>query len=244
MLQGSLALFDLDYTLYRGEKHHVILDFPHFLHKENLFPSKTLDQMTIEFNDYQLKKKDRKTFADNEIQLYYEGLKGQSVKDIESASKDWLLSSTNLWYDYAHELVKLMRNSNIPTVIISGSPFEPLVLVKEELGVDELYATRGEIDDKGIFTGNCEVEYANADAKSKLIQTLNFDPSKSFAFGDSESDFPLLEAVHPSNSYFFRDVVDSMSTYASTKGWQVHRRDKDILEAVKRRLVDVNKLPN
>jgi len=242
MPQQSVALFDLDYTLYKGEmqQYHVILDFPYILDKTGLFQKNVLDKMKKAYDDYKQKKIDRKVFADNTIQFYYEGVKGQSVKDIENVAKQWMLKSTNLWYPYTYELVELMRNMSIPTIIISGSPIEPLALIKQELGVDNLYATRGKIDWQGTFTGECEAEFANAEAKDLLIQSFNFNPDLSFAFGDSESDYPLLESVNPKNSFLFRDnLEDSISRNATAKGWQVHKREMYIIEAVRRRLGEI-----
>ena len=238
MSQQSLALFDLDYTLYKGEVgyHHVILDFPYILHENGLFPKEVLDKMKKEYAVYK-QTKNRKIFADNTIQFYYEGVKGQSVKDIEDIAKQWLLKSTDLWYPYSFELVELMRNSAVPTTIISGSPIEPVALIKQELGVDNVYATRGKIDEHGNFTGECEVEFANAEVKKRLIQTFDFDPDSSFAFGDSESDFPLLDAVNPKNSFLFCDDLENpISKNAAANGWQVHKREMGVVEAVRNRL--------
>ena len=42
MSKRGLAIFDLDYTLYKGEDHLVILDFPNYLYEKGLFTEEAL----------------------------------------------------------------------------------------------------------------------------------------------------------------------------------------------------------
>ena len=68
------------------------------------------------------------------------------------------------------------------------------------LGADDVIATRMEIVD-GRYTGNIEY-YAYAEEKARAIRALaeerGYDLEASFAYSDSVTDVPMLEAVgHP-----------------------------------------------
>ena len=71
----------------------------------------------------------------------------------------------------------------------------------EYLGVDEAIATRAELDDDGRYTGEVEF-YAygpyKAEAMREVAGATSIDLAASYAYSDSATDMPMLEAVgHP-----------------------------------------------
>jgi phosphoserine phosphatase len=105
-------------------------------------------------------------------------------------------------------------------LIVSGAPLNPLHDVQEHFKFAELHATAGCIEE-GVYTGRYNIELATSGAKNAFMKTLvsriHVDPEKSFAFGDSESDIPLLEAVNPRNSFVFGEKEEIVH-YAKHKG--------------------------
>lgn len=128
-------------------------------------------------------------------------------------------------------------------ILISGSPLELLRLVQKQFDFTELYATTGCIE-QGVYTGDYrkEDERATAEAKERLIRALNkrlhFDPDTSFAFGDSESDIPLLEVVNPQNS-FVLGAREELIRPAKTNGWTVLKYEDDVVSTVRARVLEV-----
>jgi phosphoserine phosphatase len=72
----------------------------------------------------------------------------------------------------------------------------------------------------------------------QFLQRMNIDTEKSFAFGDSESDIPLLQAVAPKNSFLIGGDVRSRES-AEQNEWNLLDHNENILDRVKARVDDV-----
>jgi len=84
-------------------------------------------------------------------------------------------------------------------VIVSGSIRYYLEPVAKDLGFDNIISTELEIGSDGLLTGRpigkiCLNDYKRELAE-KLAEKEEFDLPNSFAYGDSESDIPLLQMV-------------------------------------------------
>jgi HAD superfamily hydrolase (TIGR01490 family) len=85
--------------------------------------------------------------------------------------------------------------------IVSASPDEIVRPVARYIGVDDVIATRPTIDSEGRYTGEVDL-YAYADTKAEEIRRVadleEIDLGASYAYSDSVTDLPMLEAVgHP-----------------------------------------------
>lgn len=104
-------------------------------------------------------------------------------------------------YAEAAELIAEHRAAGRRVFIVSASPFEIVEPLAEYLGVDEAIASRASVDEKGRYTGEMAF-YAygpyKADAMRDLAEAEGIDLSQSYAYSDSYTDAPMLEAVgHP-----------------------------------------------
>jgi phosphoserine phosphatase len=86
-------------------------------------------------------------------------------------------------------------------VVISSSPVEIVVPLCRYLGLGEVIGTRPEIDEEGRYTGKVEF-YAygpgKAEAMRRLAEEEGISLADSYAYSDSLTDLPMLEAVgHP-----------------------------------------------
>ena len=85
------------------------------------------------------------------------------------------------------------------TVLVTGSIDYYLKPVMEALSIDHLLCTHLEVDENGILTGRPKGEVCVGDAKvryaSDLAKQQGIDFSKSYAYGNSENDIPLLKHV-------------------------------------------------
>jgi HAD superfamily hydrolase (TIGR01490 family) len=85
--------------------------------------------------------------------------------------------------------------------IVSASPEEVVRPLAHYIGVEDVIATRAKVDDRGRYTGDVEV-YAYAEEKAAQIRKVaaeeGIDLDGSYAYSDSATDLPMLEAVgHP-----------------------------------------------
>ncbi|MFB7538928.1 HAD family hydrolase [Streptomyces zaomyceticus] len=104
-------------------------------------------------------------------------------------------------YDEAASLIEEHHAAGRDVVIVSTSGAEVVEPIGEMLGADRVVATRMVVGEDGCFTG--EVEYyaygpTKAEAVRELAQSEGYDLSRCFAYSDSATDIPMLEAVgHP-----------------------------------------------
>jgi HAD superfamily hydrolase (TIGR01490 family) len=126
-------------------------------------------------------------------------------------------------YAEALELIREHSAAGRRTVIISSSPFEVVAPLGEYLGIDDVIATRAQIDANGRYTGLLDF-YAYGEAKAAAIrekaEAEGIDLSASYAYSDSITDLPMLEAVgHPVVVNPDRDLARA----AVTREWEVRR---------------------
>ena len=96
--------------------------------------------------------------------------------------------------DWHHEQGRLV-------VIVSASPEEIVTPLSRFLGADDYIASRARVDDEGRYTGTMQF-YAfgpfKAEAMDALAAERGIDLAASYAYTDSYTDLPMLEAVgHP-----------------------------------------------
>ncbi|MEY9968138.1 HAD superfamily hydrolase (TIGR01490 family) [Streptacidiphilus sp. MAP12-16] len=102
-----------------------------------------------------------------------------------------------LIYDEAASLIEEHHAAGRDVVIVSSSGSELVEPIGEMLGADHVIATRmAEVD--GCYTGEIDF-YAYAGNKAVAIRALaeieGYDLEQSYAYSDSATDLPLLEAV-------------------------------------------------
>jgi len=134
-------------------------------------------------------------------------------------------------YAEAVELILEHRREGRPSVIVSSSPEEIVRPIAAHVGADHVIATRAEVVD-GRYTGRVE-RYCVGAEKASAIRVFadehHIDLDGSYAYSDSHSDLPMLEAVgHP--------VAVNPSTelrrVAEARGWPVLHFHRQVRESV------------
>ena len=104
-------------------------------------------------------------------------------------------------YAEALELLEQHHASGRKTYLVSASPEEIVQPLAEYLGVDGAIASRAVVDLDGRYTGEMAF-YAYGPFKAEAMRDLaafeGIDLAASYAYSDSYTDVPMLEAVgHP-----------------------------------------------
>ena len=104
-------------------------------------------------------------------------------------------------YAEALELMAEHRRAGRRIVIVSASPEEIVNPIGRLLDADDVLASRSQVDHEGRYTGEMAF-YAygpfKVDAMEDLAARRGIDLAASFAYSDSYTDLPMLEAVgHP-----------------------------------------------
>ncbi|MEU3030806.1 HAD family hydrolase [Streptomyces incarnatus] len=127
------------------------------------------------------------------------GWNQQQVREIVAETLHDLIDP--IIYDEAASLIEEHHTAGRDVVIVSTSGAEVVEPVGELLGADRVVATRMVVGEDGCFTG--EVEYyaygpTKAEAVRELAVSEGYDLDRCFAYSDSATDLPMLQAVgHP-----------------------------------------------
>src|SRR5690606_33315392 len=113
-------------------------------------------------------------------------------------------------------------------VVVSSSPVEIVRPLCEYLGLTEVIATLPEVDDGGRYTGNISF-YAYGEGKAEamweLAERTGLSLEDSFAYSDSLTDLPMLEAVgHPVAVNPDREL----RAIAEERDWQILEFEREV----------------
>ena len=127
--------------------------------------------------------------------------KGWDREEVEDLVRDVIIDVIDPYvYQEALDLMALHRSERRAVYIVSSSPEEVVRPLARHFGVAGVLATRAKTED-GRYTGELEF-YCAGEAKAQAIRDLaervGLDLEGSYAYSDSISDLPMLEAVgHP-----------------------------------------------
>lgn len=134
---------------------------------------------------------------------------------------------TPLIYAEALELLHDHRAAGRLICIVSSSPEEIVEPLAHMLGVDEFVATKARVRE-GRYTGALEFYAygaAKADAVRQLAARRGIDLTGSFAYSDSVTDLPLLEAV---GNPVVVNPDKTLSRLAADRGWRTETFRKPV----------------
>src|SRR5690242_17590426 len=142
----------------------------------------------------------------------------QQVRDIVATTLSELIAP--LVYEEATALIAQHHAAGRDVVIISASGAEVVEPIGAMLGVDHVVATRMVIND-GRYSGDIEF-YAYGENKATAIRALaetnGYRLEECYAYSDSATDLPMLEAVgHP----FAVNPDKALRREATARSWPV-----------------------
>ena len=147
--------------------------------------------------------------------------KGWDKTRVEEIVREVLIDLIDPYvYQEALDLMALHRALGRRVYIVSSSPEEVVKPLAEHFGVSDVIATQAEVVD-GKYTGNVE-RYAYGEGKAEAIKEVaaekDIDLTASYAYSDSITDLPMLEAVgNPVAVNPDRDLRRE----AEKRGWQI-----------------------
>jgi HAD superfamily hydrolase (TIGR01490 family) len=197
-LMVQAAFFDLDKTIIAKSS---TLAFTGKLHKAGLLGRRTLMRTAISQIFYVLFGADHDQLEKTR-EMLMTLTKGWDRAEIERIVEETLDDVVApLVYAEALFLIDEHLRDGRRVYIVSASPEEVVRPLAHYIGVEDIIATRPEVDDRGRYTGEVEM-YAYAEEKAVQMEVLaaaeDIDLSESYAYSDSATDLPMLKTVgHP-----------------------------------------------
>jgi HAD superfamily hydrolase (TIGR01490 family) len=128
-------------------------------------------------------------------------VKGVRVDDLVALNADIVPKLMDRVRPESQRLIEQHRQARRATYIVSASPVELVEPLARALGMTAGIGTRSQIVD-GVYTGELDGPFCYAEGKVEAMQELarweGFDLAQCWAYSDSASDLPMLQAVgHP-----------------------------------------------
>lgn len=121
----------------------------------------------------------------------------------------------------SHNLIEMHHDAGRETWIVSASPQEIVGALAAALGMTGGIGTRGAVED-GLYTGELDGPFVYGEGKVEAIDDLaatrDYDLRLCYAYTDSVSDLPMLEAVgHP----VAVNPDSALESIAWQRGWPI-----------------------
>ncbi len=146
---------------------------------------------------------------------------GQRQVDLQGLNAEILPRLIERVRPEAKRLLERHRRTGRDTFIVSAAPQEIVEPLAQALGMTGGIGTRS-IVENGIYTGELAGPFCYGDGKVEAMQALaswnSYDLAQSYAYSDSASDLPMLEAVgHP----VAVNPDSKLERHARRNGWPI-----------------------
>lgn len=191
----SAAFFDLDKTVIAKSS---TLAFSRPLYRAGLLNKRTLLKAGVAQAVYMMVGADHDQLEKVRSQLMNltRGWNASHIRQLVRETVDDVVAP--LVFAEALAIMDEHRRAGRKVVIISASPDEIVKPLARYLGADHVIATRSLVDGDGRYTGELEF-YAygpsKADAIRELADEWGLDLAECYAYSDSATDLPMMEAV-------------------------------------------------
>jgi HAD superfamily hydrolase (TIGR01490 family) len=222
-VQRAAAFFDLDKTLMAGSSG---MPFARVAARHGIVSRRQLFGWGVEHLRYRLRGTTDERTTDV-LRQARELISGVPARDLERMNPEVMAAVLPRIYPQMLDEVYAHREAGRATFIVSAAGngvVEPLATV---LGMDGGIGTRYEVDAGGAFTGRFDGPFVYGPGKVEAMQAFaaehDIDLAESYAYSDSLSDLPMLEAVgHP----VVVNPDPALAEIAKREGWQTMRFER------------------
>lgn len=222
---AGAAFFDLDKTIIAKSS---TLAFSRPLFRAGFLTRASLLKAAIAQTYYQMFGADHTQLerVRRELGELTRGWRRDEVADLVEETVEEVVAP--LVYAEALAIIDEHARAGRQVVVISSSPLEIVQPLCRFLGLNQIIATLPEVDEEGRYTGGIEF-YAYGQGKAEAMREVaerdGLSLADSFAYSDSMTDLPMLEAVgHPVVVNPDRDL----RALADERDWQVLEFEREV----------------
>lgn len=218
----AAAFFDLDRTLMAGSSAY---HFGRAMYKAGGVSRRQIANDALEQLRFRLRGS-----TDEGVNALLErvmaGIKDKRVSDLARMRPDMLAGILPRVYPQMIRVVRDHQDAGRPAYIVTAASHEMAEVLAIVLAMDGSVGTRSEVAD-GVYTGRVDGPFVygagKAQAMREFAETRGIDLESSWAYSDSASDLPMLEAVgHP----VAVNPDLKLAEVAKREGWEVLRFEK------------------
>ena len=214
----SAAFFDLDRTLIAGSSAFALATAAR---KMKMMPTHELLRDAMTAATFKFRGDHDTGAADNARDRVLGFIEGQRQDDLSALNVRVLPALLGKIRPEARRLVDMHRHAGRATYIVSAAPQEIVEPLAASLGMTGAIGTRGAVVD-GVYTGALDGPFCygagKVEAMLELARWDGLDLGQCYAYSDSASDLPMLEAVgHP----VVVNPDGTLERHARRRGWPI-----------------------
>lgn len=126
--------------------------------------------------------------------VYAAGLAGYAHDDVVNAAKAFVKLDNLRIFNFVRSLCAYFEDSELSVVVITGAPAEPMEQYADLIGFELAGSLQLEVTG-GLYSGRIVNNFGLHDQKLSAVRDVSKDRTIVMAFGDSESDLPMLDAA-------------------------------------------------
>jgi len=191
-MEKKYALFDWDNTVRKGYTLYSWVDYLCEHQVLNLSIQADLNKMGREYKGGLITHDE---YAKRACELYSYALKGVSSKKIDALADDYLKMDEQYVYNSIKKIFNFLNKKDVDIIIISGAPTIIIEKYRRKFHFKQICAFKEETREDQ-FTGEVQYNYGFDKEKQVLKFIDQYNARPYMAFGDSESDIPLLKYAH------------------------------------------------
>ncbi len=187
------ALFDWDNTLKTG---YTLLSWVDYLCEKGVLNSAIIPEIASLDSRYKSGDITHDAYAELACEMYARAIAGLSEATLNDLAVAYVEEGREHFFGFVEELFLHLKENGILPIVISGAPECIIKQFRDRFAIHAIYAFAPETQD-GMYTGGVRENYGFD--KERMVDMLRqtFHRAPHMAFGDSESDLPMLvDAEH------------------------------------------------
>jgi phosphoserine phosphatase len=219
-MKPIISIWDIDKTLYDG---YAIIDFGTFLEEEGKFSKGFKEEIISLKKEYDQNEITYEEFASSVYKIYGKYIFNKNQYEILQLSKIFWDKNIVKIYPAAMDLYKFLNKFGSEHAAISGSSFESLYYLADQLKFIKIKTTEYETID-GNFTDKIVSKLVSHYDKSRLKDRVLNQKTKykiTIGIGDNYADYAFLKLVDIPIVMGMED--QKLVNVAKDKGWTIIR---------------------
>jgi HAD superfamily hydrolase (TIGR01490 family) len=222
-LSRAAAFFDLDKTLMAGSSG---MQFARVATRQGIVSRRQLAGWAVEHLRYRLRGTTDERTADV-LRVARDLISGVPAKTIDRMAPEVMAEILPRVYPQMLDEVHDHQDAGRATFIVSAAGNGVVELLAQVLGMEGGIGTRYEVGADGNFTGRFDGPFVYGPGKVEAMEAFaaehGIDLDASFAYSDSLSDLPMLEAV---GNPVVVNPDPPLAQLARERGWQTMRFER------------------
>lgn len=190
------AFFDIDGTISREGL--ISEMFKKMIKYELIDNSKWYNEVEPAFTRWDKRVGDYDIYLQKMVDIYTETVKNTNAFHIAYIAKKVIEQKGERVYTYSRERIRWHKEQGHVVIAISGSPIELVSEVSKMYGMDDYRGTVYQVGSNGIYNGEI-IPMWDSQSKRKAVLEMagkhDIDLSQSYAYGDTNGDYSMLQLV-------------------------------------------------